>query len=54
MNPAYFNHFLTALRFLTDFHRTLYFTTSEEAQKNQIKAVARAKGGEDDETYKGQ
>jgi len=54
MNPAYLNQFLACLRFLSDFERALHFITREEAQKNQIDAVAQAKGGENDETHQGQ
>jgi hypothetical protein len=54
MNPAYLNHFLACLRFLSDFERALHFITREEAQKNQIDAVAQVKGGENDETHQGQ
>ena len=54
MNPTYLNQFLACLRFLSDFERAFRILTRQGAQRDQIEAVNRAKGGEDDETHERQ
>ena len=54
MNPTYLNQFLACLRFLSDFERAFRIITRQSAQRDQIDAVKRVKGGENDEAHAGQ
>jgi len=54
MNPANIHHDLASLRILLDFERAFRIVTRQVAQRDQIEAVNRAKGGEDDETHERQ
>ena len=53
MNPVNIHQVLASIRFLHDFERAFRLITRQEEQKDQIKAVDRVKGGEQDETHKG-
>ena len=53
MNPVNIHQTLASLRFLHDFDRAFHLITGQEAQRNQIEAVDRVKGGEEDETHEG-
>lgn len=54
MNPANIHQTLASLRILYDFDRAFRIVTRQGAQRDQIEAVKRVKGGENDETHAGQ
>ena len=54
MQRVDFNQVLASLRFLYDFERAFRIVTRQEAQRDQIEAVKRVKGGEVDEAHAGQ
>ena len=54
MNPAYLDQFLACLRFLSDFERAFRIIARQDVQRDQIEAVKRVKGGENDEAHAGQ
>ena len=49
-----FHQVLTSIRFLHDFERAFRIVTRQGAQRDQIEAVKRVKGGENDEAHTGQ
>lgn len=53
MNPVNVHHILTSLRLLHDFGRAFRIVARQEEQRDQIKAVDRVKGGEENETHEG-
>jgi len=54
MNLVNIHHNLASLRILLDFERAFRIVTRQVAQRDQIEAVNRAKGGESDEAHAGQ
>lgn len=54
MNPVNFHYSLASLRILLDFERAFRVITRQDAQRDQIKAVKRVKGGEIDEAHAGE
>ena len=54
MNPVNIHQSLASLRILYDFERAFRIITWQGAQRDQIEAAKRVKGGEIDEAYAGQ
>ena len=54
MNPVSIHQALASLRILYDFERAFRIVTRQGAQRDQIEAVKRVKGGENDEAHTGQ
>ena len=54
MNPVHMHQTLASLRILHDFEHAFRIITRQGAQRDQIEAVKRVKGGENDEAHTGQ
>ena len=54
MQRVDFHQVLTSIRFLHDFERAFGIIVRQGAQRDQIEAVNRVKGGERDEAHAGQ